>query len=505
MKIKVLGCLGGKVPGQELTALLVDQELAMDAGGLAASLDAEGLARIKHVLISHSHLDHIYGLAYLLESRFYSEVSAPLEIYASAEALENIGRHLLAEDIVNLPAINNLKKLVKLVAVEPGREFQAGKYLIEPVAVSHFGGALGYFVSDGKNRFLYTSDTGPSDEVWEKLKAKPDCKLVITEVSFPNELSEVAALSRHLTPELLRGELKKAQPADREIYLYHLKPGYLDLLFQELTELSEYDLHLLKIGMELNLAELGHPEKAMLKLRSESVSGKVPKFDFGKNLDEQRQSLDREFGLTFEPGEIICTEGEPGKHLYVIQDGQAEVYRMVAEKKKVLAILGPGDIFGEMSVFFNQPRTASVRAMARVRVYAFDRSAFEQLVRENYGIAIKMIRMLAQRLQEADVQIENLLYRDNDSKVINTLVRAVEDAGIKTKSGHRLRLLPEQLAATTDLPAEEVKKVLARLIQNGVIVFKDGLFLIPDLERLRRLLGYLELKQEFDPPGRSGG
>ncbi len=500
MKIKVLGCLGGRVPGQELTGFLVDEELAIDAGGLAAGLAPEALVKIKYLLISHAHLDHLYSLSYLLENRAYQEVNTPLSIYASEEAAEIITRDFIIDDLLNLPAINQFKKLVRIEKVVPGKIIPVGDYRIEPVPVSHFAGAIGYFVSDGKSEFLFTSDTGPTEEVWEKCQTRPQCQLLITEVSFPNQLEELARLSRHLTPNLLRAELSKARPEGKQVSLYHLKPGHLDQLFQELSELQEFNLHLLKPGMEIEVEGLDQKGKAQIREKSEAVSGKVPKFDFDRDLYEQRQSLDREFGISFEAGDIICEEGRAGRQLYIIQEGQTEVYRMILDKKKVLAILGPGDIFGEMSIFSSQPRSATVRALTRVRVYTFDRAAFEQLLRENYGIAIKLIRMLAQRLQEADVQIENLLYRDTDSKVINTLVRAVEDEGIKTGSGHRLRLSPEQLAIKTDLPVEDIKRVLAKLIRNGVVSFKDGIFKVPDLDRLRRLLDYLEMKSEFEAP-----
>jgi len=499
MKVRVLGAFGGKIPGQDLTGFLVDEELAIDAGSIAQGLELDAQLKLKHLLISHTHLDHLYTLFYLLENRFYNDANNLLRIYASQEAVDILTKEFLIEDIMNLPAISNFKKLVKIETVEPGKQYQIGNYVVEPVKVNHYAGALGYFISDGKAEFLFTSDTGPNRELWERLKMRKNCQLLITEVSFPNQLEEVARLSRHLTPELLQAELSQADLGRKEIYLYHLKPGHLDQIFRELSEVEGYELHLLKSGIVLEVGEPDEKEKALLKEKIESVSGKVPRFDFSKDLNLQRQALDHEFGLSFEPGEIICAEGEAGKHLYIIQEGQVEVFRVVLGKKKVLAILGPGDIFGEMSIFFSQPRTATVKAITRVRVYAFDRPAFEQLIQGNYGIAIKLIRMLAQRLQEADVQIENLLYRDNDSKVINTLVRAIEDEGIKTKTGYSLRLTPEQLGIKTDLPAEEIKKTLARLIKNGVVSFKDGIFEIPDLERLRRLLEYLEMKSEFEP------
>ena len=204
--------------------------------------------------------------------------------------------------------------------------------------------------------------------------------------------------------------------------------------------------------MELDVHAFSKQGHDAARARREPPSGKVPRFNFSKDMYVQRQAIDRDFGVSFEPSEVIFEEGAPGKHMYIIQEGKVEVFRIVLGKKKSLSVLGPGDVFGEMSLLVNQTRTATVRALTQVRAYAFDRSSFEQMVHQNYGVAIKIIRMLAMRLQEADVHIENLLYQDNESKLLNTIIRAVEDEGIKTKDGFLLRLTPGA-ACHPDRPA----------------------------------------------------
>jgi CRP-like cAMP-binding protein/ribonuclease BN (tRNA processing enzyme) len=501
MKIKVLGCMGGRIPGQGLTGLLVDDELLLDAGSVTFSLDIDQQNKIKYLFLSHTHLDHLYGLGFLLENRFFAKLPEPLKIFAAKEAVEILTNDFLIEDIVGSAVFQNLPELAKLIPVDPGKEYQAGQYLVEPVPVNHYSGPLGYFVSDGKARFLFTSDTGPTEKVWERFKQEPECRLLITEVSFPNKFDEVARLSRHLTPSLLQHELEKAAAQQCTLYLYHFKPGYLDQLFEELTEITDFDLHLLKSGMELKVEQAG---TGQADEKVDSVAGKVPKFDYSKDMYEQRQNLDRDFGISYEQGVIIFEENDPGKQLFIIQEGQVEVYRVVAGKKKVLTVLGPGDVFGEMSLICNQPRSASVRALTKVRVYTFDRPAFEQMIRQNYGVAVKIIRMLAQRLQEADVHIENLMYPDSESKLINTVIRAVEDEGIETKAGFLLRISPEQLATRTDLPMNELKRILAKLIEAKLIAFREGQFEVPDLKQLKKFLAYLELKQKYEQPGKFG-
>jgi len=498
MKIRVLGCMGGRIPTQELSGFLVDGELALDAGSISASLDLLGQCQVKNLILTHLHLDHLYGLGFLLENRLLSNVSEPLNVFASKEGAEILRTDFLREEIVGVAVSRNLDKLMRLSEVEAGKEYRIGKYLVEPAPVNHYAGGMGFFVSDGQSEFLYSSDTGPTDRIWERFKQKTNCGLLITEVSFPNKLEEVARLSRHFTPALLKIDLEKTGGQDRIIYLYHFKPGYLDLLFQELTEITNFDLHLLRTGMELEVERFVPKDQTPVRVRSEPPSGKVPSFDFSKDLYEQRQAMDREFGISFEPSAIIFEEGDPGNHMFIIQEGSVEVFRMLLGKKKSLSVLGPGDVFGEMSLICNHPRTATVRAVTRVRAYTFDRAAFEQLVRKNYGIALKIIRMLAQRLQEADVHIENLLYPDNESKLLNTIIRAIADEGIKTKDAVLLRLTPEQLAIRTDLAMDELKRLLAKIMRAGNITFKDGLFRIPDPELLKKFLDYLETKQKYE-------
>jgi len=499
MKLKVLGSLGGRIPGQQLPGFLINQDLLLDAGSAGVSLSWEEQKKVKYLLLSHSHLDHIYGLAGLLENRLGWGENTPINLYASESAIQILKEDFLNESILNPRITENLEKILKLNPISPYKTYQLENYFFKAVPVNHYSGAVGYFLSDGDFFLLYTGDTGPTEAIWQEAKNYPDLHLIICEVSFPNRMEQIAVASKHLTPGLLKTELEKAEIKNRVIYLYHLKPGHLDLLFQELSEIQDYDLRLLKIGAEIDLEKISRKEPSEARGKAEPKPSQVPRFDPEKDLYEQRQSLEQEFGVRFEPGEIIFEEGEPGKHLYIVEQGQVELYRTVLGRKKVLAIAGAGDIFGEISVFFNQPRQVSARALTEVLAFAFDRQAFELLIRNNYGIALKIIRMLAQRLQEADIHIENLLYRDNESKLLNTLIRAVEDEGIETQAGYLLRLTPEQLAMRTDLSSQEMKKILTGLIQAGLISFQQGFFRIPDLNRLKRLLEYLELKEEFEP------
>ncbi len=118
--------------------------------------------------------------------------------------------------------------------VEPRAPFSANGLRLTPVPVRHTVPTHGYLVEDADGAVLFTSDTGPTHEVWEVANRTAGLRAVIVEVSFPSRMQSVADVSLHLTPTTLAAELAKLK-RDVPVYLYHLKPAYVDELRQELA------------------------------------------------------------------------------------------------------------------------------------------------------------------------------------------------------------------------------------------------------------------------------
>ncbi|OGP57312.1 MAG: hypothetical protein A2V67_01055 [Deltaproteobacteria bacterium RBG_13_61_14] len=214
-------------------------------------------------------------------------------------------------------------------------------------------------------------------------------------------------------------------------------------------------------------------------------------------MDDQREELDRQFAVTFPAGELIFEQGELGRVMFIVREGKVAISRTILGVEKVLAVLGPGEFFGEMAMLNNRPRSATARAQTDAKLLAFGPKVFENLVKGNWGVALKLIRSLAYRLQEADIQIENLMFQDTESRVVNTLIRAAGDEGMATAKGHLVRLTPEDLSCRTGLPVFILKEVLAHLVRTHLIHIQKDAILIPNLQKLERLLKFLELRQEF--------
>src|SRR5512145_187563 len=116
--------------------------------------------------------------------------------------------------------------------------------------------------------------------------------------------------------------------------------------------------------------------------------------------------LFQRFGKEFPQGTVLFREGEPGKEMYVVHQGRVTVSKRAGEVEKILASLGPGEFVGEMSILNNKPRSATAACAEAAKLLVIDAKTFEAMIRSNAEIAIRMIKKLADRLQDSNDQIE---------------------------------------------------------------------------------------------------
>jgi cAMP phosphodiesterase len=238
MKVKVLGCFGGIAPGQGMTSFLVNDTVALDAGGLSFALSVDEQAMVKDVFISHAHLDHTCCLPFLIDNSF----AAPgfsLRIYGIEAVVNALSKHLfngsLWPDFTSIP--DDLTPVLKMVKIDPEKPVKVGNLKVRAIPVSHSVPTTGFIVDDGESSLAFSSDTGPTQRFWEVVNATKNLKAVITESSFPNEEEDLARISGHLTPILLGRELAKLK-RDVPVYLYGPKPRFAPLIKKELAALK---------------------------------------------------------------------------------------------------------------------------------------------------------------------------------------------------------------------------------------------------------------------------
>ena len=171
------------------------------------------------------------------------------------------------------------------------------------------------------------------------------------------------------------------------------------------------------------------------------------------------ETLFQRFGKEFPQGTVLFREGDPGKEMFVLQSGKVAISKRVRDVEKILAILGPGEFFGEMAIISNRPRNASATVSEDARLLVIDPKTFEGMIRGNSEIAVRMIKKLAERLTEADAQIENLLLGDPNSRVLHQILQICQSRGRPMEEGIEIDF-PEdyQRAKTEILPAIEADR-----------------------------------------------
>lgn len=226
--------------------------MALDAGGLTNALTLEEQQRIGHVIVSHTHLDHNCGLPFLLDNMF-GQLAAPVIVYGMRSVVESLKAHMfngdLWPDFTKLPSPD--APTMRFQEIETEKPFVVNELTFTPIEVEHLTPTVGFLVEDKDVAILYTSDTGPTERIWQCANARDNLKAVIAEVSFSNAGATLARASGHMTPAILAAELEKLTK-DVPVLVTHTKPGHLALIEQELEELNLERVELIEQGKTYN-------------------------------------------------------------------------------------------------------------------------------------------------------------------------------------------------------------------------------------------------------------
>lgn len=241
---------GGASARQHLTCFLINESVAVDAGSLAMAVTAEERRSIGDIVITHAHLDHIAGLPLFIDDQF-SELEQPIRVHATPEVIE-----ILERDIFNwsvYPRFSELSNscgpVMKYCPFEQGTSFSVGRLNFRSLEVNHKVPCSGFIISDGSVSIGLTGDTSNMDGFWRAVTRERLSALLI-ECAFPDELSELAEMSHHLTPKALAGELEKFDQPDCSIYAINIKPAYRESVIDGLKAVGLGNVDPLEVGRQ---------------------------------------------------------------------------------------------------------------------------------------------------------------------------------------------------------------------------------------------------------------
>lgn len=246
MKIKILGCSGGIGGELRTTAMLMDNDILIDAGTGVGDLTMDELLAIDHIFLTHSHLDHIAFLPLLLDTVMGLRVE-PVTVHASKETISTLRTHIFNwkvwPDFNTIPDVSKPFLLYNEVKLGETLDFKGRR--ITPLPANHVVPTVGYHVDSGDVSLVFTSDTTVCDALWVEVNKIKNLKYLIIEAAFSNSELELAKLSKHLCLSMLVAELgklnlDKLNPVENnspvEVYVTHFKPGEDEKIMQEIAE-----------------------------------------------------------------------------------------------------------------------------------------------------------------------------------------------------------------------------------------------------------------------------
>jgi cAMP phosphodiesterase len=235
---------------QLLTSFLINDCLAIDAGTLGFALDVQQQQGVHHIVLTHTHMDHIALLPIFIDEVF-TLLTSPLQVYALPEAITTLRQCIFNDSIwpnfEKIMLINGHGPALEFLALEPRAPVRLAGLTVTPIPVNHTVPTVGMLVEDDHAAVIYSADTYVTNDLWEVANATKRLKAIFVDVSYPNELEKLAGVSRHLTPQSLGSELKKLK-CDAEIHCVHIKPILRSRVISQLEALGNPRVFVAEIG-----------------------------------------------------------------------------------------------------------------------------------------------------------------------------------------------------------------------------------------------------------------
>ncbi len=244
MQLRVLGCSGGIGQNLRTTSYLLDGFILLDGGTGVGDLTLEQMRDIRHLVLTHAHLDHIAGFALMLSS-IYDSYKQTIHVHAPQAVIDALKSSLFNwqvwPDFSQLPSPET--PIIEFNRVNETEPFLIDEYQIEAVALCHTVDSYAYLISHENSHLCFFGDTGSTDKVWQRINETGIDYTLIVEVSYPNDKTQLAADSGHYTAELLAVDLAKLIKKPK-VFIQHLKPGVEETVIEECkVNLSKFEPH----------------------------------------------------------------------------------------------------------------------------------------------------------------------------------------------------------------------------------------------------------------------
>jgi len=263
MKVRVLGCSGAIARDCRTTSFLIDRDVLVDAGTGVGDLTLEEMQGIRHVLLTHSHLDHVAALPLVVDA-IASQLNEPVVVHALAGTIAALKAHVFNNviwpDFSRIPSPE--APFIRFSEIQEGQTLDITGKRIEVLPAVHTVPAVGYAITSGKGCWVFTGDTERNPAFWRRINQMNVAALVI-ETAFSNREKDLAKRSLHLSPTALAAELDCIDKTKHfPIFITHTKPAETDLIMAEIQRFDQtqpfgpnvsHDIRWLRVGQEFEL------------------------------------------------------------------------------------------------------------------------------------------------------------------------------------------------------------------------------------------------------------
>ncbi len=263
MKVRVLGCSGAIAKDCRTTSFLIGEDVLIDAGTGVGDLTLDEMSAIDHVLLTHSHLDHIAALPLMVDA-IASTRTTPLQVYGLPGTLQAIRAHVFNNviwpDFTRIPSPE--APFIEFNEIATGSPLLVAGKQFEVLPAVHTVPAVGYAVQTPSGYWVFSGDTERNPEFWSRIN-KMNVAMLVIETAFSNRERDLAKLSLHLSPYSLADELDCIAPGNNfPIYITHTKPAETELIMDEIRRFDKghpsgagvsHDIRWLKAGQEFDL------------------------------------------------------------------------------------------------------------------------------------------------------------------------------------------------------------------------------------------------------------
>ena len=201
MEVRILGCSGGVGVDLRTTTIMIDKDILIDAGTGVGDLSMAEMSRIRHIFLTHSHLDHLASIPFLVDTLF-DRIREPITIHGQQHTIDALRAHIFNNviwpDFTKIP--NAHTQVLQYQVMQPGEKWSLAGRHIEMITVNHIVPGVGYRVENDVSVFAFSGDTTTNDTFWDYLNRYDQLDLLIVETAFTNAEIGLCRQAGHYRP-----------------------------------------------------------------------------------------------------------------------------------------------------------------------------------------------------------------------------------------------------------------------------------------------------------------